>query len=116
MRRTRRLPIVIWFVVAACAAVAVVIRVVGVPFSHARAVASGRAVMVPVQQFEQLHPGATHFISYLTGTHGTPTWNAVAGLYGRYELTMQVPVTLNACGTRSCRTGSPCSSSARSRA
>ena len=85
-----------WVAGLVATACGVLVWVVGPPFSQSRVVASGRATMVPVQQFERLHPGASHFVSYLTGTHGTPTWNSVAGLYGRYELTMQVPVRLNA--------------------
>ena len=63
-----------------------------------RATASGRRTIPEARQFDELFPGATHSISYYTGTAGEPTWNAEVGLHGRYVLTMSVPVTLSTFG------------------
>jgi hypothetical protein len=80
---------------------------IGVPYSPASAITSGRAKIPCVQQFDRLFPSAEHFISYFTGTHGPSTWNAEVGLYGRYLLTMQVPIGLNAMHNRITSYGQP---------
>ena len=68
---------------------------IGIPRGSGRAVASARSTIPVIEQFERLFPGSDHFISYYTGTHGPPTWNSHAGLYGRYVLTMQMPIRFN---------------------
>lgn len=57
-----------------------------------RAMGSARTQIPEIQQFHELFPDATSFISYSTGENGTPTWNSKAGLYGRYVLQMQVKI------------------------
>jgi hypothetical protein len=75
---------------------------------YTRAVESGRTDIEQVRQFDRLFPGATHFISYYTGTNGNPTWNSKAGLHGRYVLTMQIPISLSGLGRSQVRSnGTP---------
>lgn len=79
----------------------------GVPFSPARAVASGRASIPRVAEFDRLFPSSIHFISYFTGTHGPPTWNSQVGLHGRYVLTIQMTVNFNLLRNRVTSCGEP---------
>jgi hypothetical protein len=79
----------------------------GLPFSPAAAVASGRASIPRVAEFDRLFPGSIHFISYFTGTHGPPMWNSKIGLHGRYVLSMQMPIKFNLLRNRVTSFGEP---------
>jgi len=48
-----------------------------------------------VKAFNSLFTKTTNFISYFTGDFGQPRWNSIAGIHGRYELTMQFDVDVN---------------------
>ncbi len=49
--------------------------------------------------FEKVYPGSEHFISYYDDLHGTPRWNSKALIQGRYVLTMQFDISIEASGT-----------------
>lgn len=47
------------------------------------------------RKFLYLYPDCESYFSYFTGTAGQPTLNMEVGLYGRYTLSMYVPVEFN---------------------
>lgn len=46
-------------------------------------------------EFGRRFPKSQHFISYITGRNGRPTWNSKAPLFGRYVVQMKVRVNVN---------------------
>lgn len=62
---------------------------------YERVLADGRKKIQPVREFQQIFPQGVHTITYFTGEIGDPNWNAKVGLYGRYVLTMKIPLTLS---------------------
>jgi hypothetical protein len=60
------------------------------------AVSNARREISFAREFDTLYPGAKGFFSYYTGEKGPTTWNSKVGLFGRYILTMQVRVTMDA--------------------
>jgi hypothetical protein len=64
------------------------------PRNYDRAVALGRQEIPVAKDFDRLFPETEHFISYHSGTHGDPTWNAKAAIHGRYILTAQFKVRI----------------------
>jgi hypothetical protein len=71
------------------------------------AVQDGTANVEVVWQFHELYPDAVGFISYFTGHVNDPIWNSKTFLYGRYELVMQVPVSLTEGSTKVRVVGEP---------
>jgi hypothetical protein len=63
--------------------------------AYARTVANALASEPNVRSFHSLFPKSEHFISYFSGAAGQPCWNSIAGLHGRYVLTMQFDVMIN---------------------
>ena len=70
-------------------------------------IADAQATVQTVQEFDETFPAGVHFISYYTGQYGRPGWNSEVGLYGRYVLTMQAAIDLNAMRSRIVRFGVP---------
>ena len=68
--------------------------------AYSQAVASAVKSEPNVVAFEKLYPGSEHFISHYAGSHGTPRWNSKALIHGRYVLTMQFDVSIDASGTK----------------
>jgi hypothetical protein len=68
---------------------------------------SGRRDIPFAAEFDQLYPGTVHFISYYTGTYGPTTWHSQVGLYGRYVLSVECPITLDVTRTRVAGYGRP---------
>jgi hypothetical protein len=68
--------------------------------TYKQAVANAVKSEPNVMAFEKLYPNSEHFISYFTGTHGTPRWNSKALIHGRYVLTMQFDVAIDSSGTQ----------------
>lgn len=71
------------------------------------AVEHGVRAMSWAADFDRTFAGAEHGISYYTGDAGPRTWYSKVGIGGRYHLTMQVPIDLDASGTRVTPTGAP---------
>jgi hypothetical protein len=57
------------------------------------------------KEFSIVYPTAKEFISYFTGTHGRPSWHSEVGIYQRYTLTMQFPLTISMSRTHSSQDG-----------
>ncbi len=72
-----------------------------------KALESGKKEIPYVPEFIRLFPNSIHFYSYYTGEAGSPTWNSKAGLFGRYVLTMQIPVTFDSTRTTVKSYGAP---------
>lgn len=66
--------------------------------NYKRALESGTRDIPYARDFSQLFPKAVHFYSYYSGK--VPLWNSKAGLYGRYILTMQIPVSFDESKTK----------------
>src|SRR5579862_2873715 len=64
------------------------------------ALLSGRTAIPVVADFTRLLPNSLHLITYYTGEKGQTTWTSTAGVYGRYELSVQMDITLNADRTK----------------
>jgi hypothetical protein len=47
------------------------------------------------RRFNELFPDSRHFISYVTGHYGPPTWNSATKLYGRYKLQMSASLQID---------------------
>jgi hypothetical protein len=64
------------------------------------ALAHGREAIAAAREMRALYPGVVEFFSYYTGEVSNTVWNSTVVLHGRYELTAQVQVTLDASRTR----------------
>jgi hypothetical protein len=71
-----------------------VLRIIFMERAYQRALADGKTRIGYVAEFDKLFPKSCSYFSYYTGEYGPPTWNSVTGLYGRYILSMEVPVVL----------------------
>jgi hypothetical protein len=98
----RRSPRLFWgALVTAFCLVATVVFIVTLNLSQRfsaangqRSLASGKQKIPVAKDFDRLFPATEHSISYYSGTHGEPTWNAVAGLHGRYILIAKVKIRI----------------------
>jgi hypothetical protein len=72
-----------------------VLQVVFLGYTKSLALKDAERSIIYVQQFKSLYPEATHGFSYYTGEYGSPMWYSKVGLYGRYILTMHIPVKFN---------------------
>lgn len=59
------------------------------------ALRDGQQAIPYARDFTRLFPEARSFFSYYTGEYGPTTWNSEVAVYGRYELTLQVEVSLD---------------------
>jgi hypothetical protein len=59
------------------------------------------------REFLKLYPEAECQFSYYTGEYGPPTWVGTSGLYGRYILQMEVPVSISSSGKKVKSFGEP---------
>jgi hypothetical protein len=48
-----------------------------------------------LKDFQRLFPESQHFITYITGKDGPPTWNSKTPLFQRYVFDMQVPIEID---------------------
>ena len=64
------------------------------------AVESGKRDVPVVKEFVTLYPDSKHIISYYMIRGQSPSWSSEVGLYGRYVLTAQMPITLDSSGQR----------------
>jgi hypothetical protein len=65
---------------------------------YQRALAAGPKDLEVVGQFVRVFPKALNSISYLSGEAGQTKWRSVSGLYGRYVLVMEIPISVDATG------------------
>lgn len=71
------------------------------------ALAHGREEIAAAREMRALYPGVIDFFSYYTGEVAGTVWSSTVPLHGRYELTVHVPVTLDASRTRVVAQGAP---------
>jgi hypothetical protein len=79
----------------------------GVQENYEETLRNAHADLPLAQAFAALYPKSKEFISYFTGDSGKPKWNSEVGLYGRYTLTMQFPITISKSQTHSSQAGDP---------
>lgn len=65
------------------------------PWGYRMVLHDGLHVIPYVREFGELYPDSQYHISYFTGQFGKTTWISKVGLYGRYILTMEVPIEPN---------------------
>lgn len=83
------------------------LRVIFLEFTHSLALRDAEQSIVYIQQFMSLYPDATQGFSYYTGDYGSTVWKSEVGLYGRYILTMKIPVNFNTTRTSIVNYGEP---------
>lgn len=83
------------------------LRVMYLEFTHSLALRDAEQSIVYAQQFMSLYPDATQGFSYYTGEYGSTMWKSEVGLYGRYILTMKIPVNFNTTRTSIVDYGEP---------
>jgi hypothetical protein len=59
------------------------------------AVADGKAAIAAVRELVQIWPDARHSITHYTGEAGPTFWQSHVPLYGRYVLSVQIPITID---------------------
>src|SRR5688572_2966325 len=62
----------------------------GTQDSYDEAIASATQV-TEISEFQSMFPESVQFITHYTQQAGNTSWNSIAGLHGRYTLTMQFP-------------------------
>jgi len=58
-------------------------------------VANGLTEVELLKEFHTIFPESKHFISNIARTSPPPKWNSVTSLYGRYVLSLQVPIAVH---------------------
>jgi hypothetical protein len=75
--------------------------------TYAITVRNAHADLPLTAEFAALYPGAAEAITYFPDEHGKPIWRSEAGIYKRYCLSMQFPITISASRIHSSRAGEP---------
>lgn len=68
---------------------------------------NGLSGIAIVKDFDDVFPGAFHWIGYYTGTKGDPRWNSEVGVHGRYVISMKFGIEFDSTRTMPTRTGVP---------
>ncbi len=72
-----------------------------------RAVKVGTTSLAAASEFSATFPVSRRSVSYCDGRYGQPTWQSSTTLFGRYILTMQMPVRIGRFGMSVEPSGSP---------
>lgn len=75
--------------------------------NYGAAVRSGKADVPLIRDFVAMFPRSVHEITHYSGQMGNPSWRAAVGVYGRYVISLEVPITLDSSRTRILSTGQP---------
>ena len=63
-----------------------------------RILSESQAQIAVVQQYQKTFPDAHQLLMYSTGEYGQTTWWGVLGFYGRYTLTIHIPLHIDGAG------------------
>lgn len=114
LRRTRRrgrnglIALLAALSLIVCASpIAYIAYVFPTPAKYARAIEHGRRTIPLARQFEERFPTCEHFISYYTGSFGSPQWNSEVVLDGRIRIMVQFAIRVTRGGREVEAVGKP---------